>query len=93
MAGAKTRNLARTVKNLSGGKSVLLAVGNDDRAIRRAAANLARVDCLAAKDLNAYEILNHTFILMDSLVKRNDTFSMNSSGLDEKACVKKYYIR
>ena len=63
--GAKTKNIARVINNLTQNKSTLLVVPNNDKNISRGAANVNRVKVLMAKDLNTFEALNHLYILVD----------------------------
>lgn len=61
----KTKNLARTIDNLTDKKSALLLFSGKDQNLRRAASNLERVKIMRVEDLNAYEVLNHKYVLMD----------------------------
>ena len=61
----KTKNAAGMIKNLTGGKSTLLLISENGQNLKRAASNLEGVKALPARDLNAYEVLNHKYVLMD----------------------------
>lgn len=61
----KTKNLAKAVNNLSGGKSALLVLNSDDKNLLRAASNIANTTAVLAKNLNARDVLNHKYVLMD----------------------------
>ncbi len=61
----KTKNLARTVKNLAGDKSALLVVSSEDKNLLRAAANIARTTGVLAGNLNAHDVLSHKYVLID----------------------------
>ena len=65
IATAKTKELAKTVRNLTKGKSTLLVLSNENKNAMRAAANLARVTPILAKDLNVYNVLTHSVIVME----------------------------
>ncbi|MBI4991932.1 MAG: 50S ribosomal protein L4 [Candidatus Harrisonbacteria bacterium] len=61
----KTKSIANAVKNLSGGKSALLVVANENKNVVRAARNLSNLDCILAENLNVFDVLNHKYILID----------------------------
>ncbi len=63
--GTKTKNIARIINNLTQNKTALLVVPNNDKNISRGAANINKVKVLKAKDLNAFEALNHLYVLID----------------------------
>lgn len=61
----KTKSIARTVSNLTGGKSALLVVSGSDKRTAAAAANLPNIKVLPVKDLNVYEILSRKYLIID----------------------------
>jgi large subunit ribosomal protein L4 len=61
----KTKNLARVIQNLTGNKSSLLIIADEDKSILRAAANLPKVKGVKAKDLSLYDVLTHKYILIE----------------------------
>ena len=63
--GAKTKNIARIVNNLTKNMVTLLVVPNGDKNISRGASNINKVKVLRAKDLNTFEALNHLYVLID----------------------------
>ena len=65
LASAKTKDIARTVRNLTGGKSALLVLSKDNKNALKAAANLARVTPILAKDLNVMNVLTHSLVIME----------------------------
>lgn len=65
IATAKTKDIAKTVRNLTKGKSTLLVLANDNKNAMRASANLARVTPILAKDLNVYNVLTHSVVVME----------------------------
>jgi len=65
IATAKTKELAKTVRNLTKVKSTLLVLSSDNKNAMRAAANLARVTPIFAKDLNVHNVLTHSVIVME----------------------------
>ncbi len=65
LATAKTKDIARTVRNLTGGKSTLLVLSKDNKNALKAAANLARVTPILAKDLNVMNVMNHSLVVME----------------------------
>ena len=65
LATAKTKDITRTVRNLTGGKSTLLVLSKDNKNALKAAANLPRVTPILAKDLNALNVLTHTLVVME----------------------------
>ncbi len=62
---AKTKGIAKTVRNIVGHKSTLLVLAKGNVNAMRAAGNLARVTTILAKDLNVYNILTHAVVVME----------------------------
>lgn len=61
----KTKELARTVRNLTEGRSAVVVTTNEDANTLRAAANLKNVTGKRAKDLNLYDVVTHKYVLID----------------------------
>ena len=61
----KTKNISKTILNLTGGKSTLLIIPNDDKNILRAVSNLKKVTGIRSKNLNLYDLIVNRFILID----------------------------
>lgn len=64
-ATVKTKDMARILKNLANGKSALLVVSNENKNAVKSASNLARVTPIFVKDLNVYDVLTHSVIVME----------------------------
>ncbi len=64
-AGAKTKEIARALKNLAGAKSVLLVLANDNAAVMRAAKNVARTTPILAKDVNLHAVASHAMVVVE----------------------------
>ena len=64
-AGAKTGDLAKTLNNISMGKSALLVVSSGNRNAVRAARNLKNVTAAEIKNLNFYDVLNHQLLILE----------------------------
>ncbi len=65
LATAKTKDMAKAVRNLTGGKSTLLVLSKDNKNALKAAANLARVTPVLAKDLNVLNVLTHSLVVIE----------------------------
>lgn len=65
LATAKTKDIAKAVRNLTGGKSTLLVLSKDNKNALKAAANLPRVTPILAKDLNVMNVMTHSLIVME----------------------------
>jgi len=63
--GQKTKDAAKKILNLSGGKSVILVVSNDDKDILRITNNLKNVKGVRSKNLNLYDVVSNKIVLMD----------------------------
>lgn len=61
----KTKRVAGMISNLTGGKSALLVISNENSNVIRAAKNLKNLECAMAKNLSVFDILNHKYILID----------------------------
>lgn len=64
-AGAKTKDLAKILNNVSMGKSALLLVSSGNQNAVRAARNLKNVSAAEIRNLNLYDILNHQFLILE----------------------------
>lgn len=65
ISSSKTKELSRTVSNLTDKKSTLLVAASDNKNVFRAAANLSKLKAIRPKDLNVYDVLNHKYILIE----------------------------
>ncbi len=65
LATAKTKDIAKTVRNLTNGKSTLLVLAKDNKNAMRASANLPRVTSVLAKNLNVHDVLTHSLVVME----------------------------
>ena len=72
----KTRIMAQTLAGLTAGKSTLLVVSGAAQGVVRAARNLAVVDVIPARNINAYEILVHdkVIVMKSALPEIDETF-------------------
>lgn len=61
----KTKNLSKTILNLTDGKSTLLIISNDDKNILRAVSNLKKVTGIKSRNLNLYDLIANKIILID----------------------------
>src|SRR3989344_622792 len=61
----KTKAFARMAQNLTGGKSALLVVANDNIKALQASANLPQVKGVRVKDMNVYDALTHAYVLIE----------------------------
>ena len=61
----KTKDVAKTIQNLVGGRSALLVLANKNSAALRASANLRNVDSIPVRNLNAFNVLAHKTVIME----------------------------
>lgn len=65
MKELKTKNVAKALQNIVGGKSALLVLATASANTLRAASNLSNVDPIIVKNLNVFNVLNHKFVVME----------------------------
>ena len=70
LTAPKTKELAGIINNLTNKKTTLLVVANDDTMLRKAGANIARLDVVKVRDLSVYDILTHANVVMDTNVMK-----------------------
>ncbi len=61
----KTKQFAQVLEALSVNRSCLLALAEDDRNTARSARNIADVDLIRIDQLNAFDLLNHRFLVVE----------------------------
>lgn len=61
---AKTKEMVAFLKAFNLEKSVLLVMDNGDEAVLRASANLKKVSCIAAKDINTYDVVKNAKVVI-----------------------------
>ena len=70
LAEAKTNVLAKIITNITHGKSALLVVADNEKTLVRAGANIVQLDVTRVRDLSVYDVLTHTYIIMDTSVMK-----------------------
>lgn len=61
---AKTKEMVAFLKAFNLEKTVLLVMDNDDQAVLRASANLAKVSTIAVNQINTYDVVKNAKIVM-----------------------------
>ncbi len=63
-ASGKTKEMAKLLNKISGGKSTLIVTGEKENNVVRATRNIPSVSILPANLINAYEVLKHDLLLV-----------------------------
>ena len=80
LAEAKSKQMRKTLDGLDAKRTVLLVDNGDNRNLQLSSRNLEGVKLVASKDVNVYDLLAHTQILMSEAAAKK-----LSSALDVKA--------
>ena len=64
LAAPKTKEMVAFLKAFNLDKTVLIVMDNNDEAVLRASANLAKVSTIAASQLNTYDVVKNAKIVM-----------------------------